>query len=85
MLLHFCHNPPGGSRYYLGSYRDRRFHPESFDRINWPGGNLRAPRALLDGRGRRIMFANLNERRPPDLTGSATVPENRRRPAGRRR
>ena len=66
MLLHFCHNAPGGSRYYLGSYRDRRFHPESFDRINWPGGNLHAPRAMLDGQGRRIMFANLNERRPPD-------------------
>ena len=66
MLLHFCHNAPGGSRYYLGSYRDRRFHPESFDRINWPGGNLHAPRAMLDGHGRRIMFANLNERRPPD-------------------
>ena len=66
MLLHFCHNPPGGSRYYLGSYRDRRFHPESFDRVNWPGGNLHAPRAMLDGRGRRIMFANLNERRPVD-------------------
>ena len=64
MLLHFCHNAPGGSRYYLGSYRDRRFHPESFDRINWPGGNLHAPRAMLDGHGRRIMFANLNERRP---------------------
>ena len=66
MLLHFCHNAPGGSRYYLGSYRDRRFHPEIFDRINWPGGNLHAPRALLDGAGRRILFANLNERRPPD-------------------
>ena len=66
MLLHFCHNAPGGSRYYLGSYRDRRFHPECFDRINWPGGNLHAPRALLDGAGRRILFANLNERRPPD-------------------
>ena len=64
MLLHFCHNAPGGSRYYLGSYRDRRFHPESFERINWPGGNLHAPRAMLDGQGRHLMFANLNERRP---------------------
>jgi beta-fructofuranosidase len=66
MLLHFCHNAPGGSRYYLGSYRDHRFHPECFERINWPGGNLHAPRAMLDGAGRRIMFANVNERRPPD-------------------
>lgn len=66
MLLHFCHSAPGGSRYYLGRYRDRRFEPHSFDRINWPGGNLHAPRALLDGQGRRILFANLNERRPPE-------------------
>lgn len=65
MLLHFCHNAPGGSRYYLGGYRDRRFEPRSFHRINWPGGNLHAPRTLLDGQGRRILFANLNERRPP--------------------
>lgn len=66
MLLHFCHHAPGGSRYYLGRYRDRQFQPHSFDRINWPGGNLHAPRALLDGQGRRIMFANLNERRPAE-------------------
>ena len=63
MLLHFCHNKPHGSRYYLGRYENQRFYPESFDRINWPGGNTHAPRAMLDGQGRRILFANLNEGR----------------------
>lgn len=64
MLLHFCHQLPSGSRYYLGRYEDQRFHPESFDLINWPGGNVHAPRTMLDGQGRRILFTNLNEGRP---------------------
>ena len=63
LLLHFCHNAPWGSRYYVGRYENQRFYPESFDRINWPGGNLHAPRAMLNGQGRRILFANLNEGR----------------------
>ncbi len=69
MLLHFCHRRPAGyttasgSRYYLGRYQDQRFQPEAFDHINWPGGNVHAPRSLLDEDGRRIFFANLNEGR----------------------
>lgn len=69
MLLHFCHRRPqgsvrpAGSRFYLGQYRNQHFYPEAFDNINWPGGNLHAPRTLLDDDGRRILFANLNEGR----------------------
>ena len=63
MLLHFCHQLPRGSRYYLGRYENQRFHPEIFDLINWPGGNIHAPRTMLDDKGRRILFANLNEGR----------------------
>ena len=63
MLLHFCHQLPSGSRYYLGRYENQRFHPEIFDLINWPGGNIHAPRTMLDDKGRRILFANLNEGR----------------------
>jgi sucrose-6-phosphate hydrolase SacC (GH32 family) len=63
VLLHYCHHDPHGSRYYLGRFENQRFYPEAFDRINWPGGNLHAPRTLLDGKGRRILFANLNEGR----------------------
>ena len=63
MLLHFCHQRPSGSRYYLGRFEHDRFFPETFDRINWPGGNLHAPRTMLDEKGRRIMFTNLNEGR----------------------
>jgi len=63
MLLHFCHQRPSGSRYYLGRFEDDRFYPETFERINWPGGNMHAPRTMLDEKGRRILFANLNEGR----------------------
>ena len=63
MLLHYCHQLPHGSRYYLGRFEDQRFYPEAFDLINWPGGNLHAPRTMLDEQGRRILFANLNEGR----------------------
>ena len=64
MLLHFCHQRPSGTRYYLGRFEQDRFYPEAFDRINWPGGNIHAPRTMLDEKGRRILlFANLNEGR----------------------
>jgi len=63
MLLHFCHQRPSGSRYYLGRFEDDQFYPETFDRINWLGGNIHAPRTMLDDKGRRILFANLNEGR----------------------
>ncbi|MEM7531947.1 MAG: glycoside hydrolase family 32 protein [Chloroflexota bacterium] len=63
MLLHFCHRRPWGSRYYLGHYENQRFYPDTFDRINWPGGNIHAPRTMLDAQGRRILFVNLNEGR----------------------
>ncbi len=67
MLLHFCHQQPSGSRYYLGRYQDQRYSPEAFDLINWPGGNIHAPRTMLDEQGRRILFANLNEGRPMNV------------------
>jgi len=71
MLLHFCHRTTAkgrygrraGSRYYLGRYENNRFYPESFDRINWPNGNIHAPRSMLDDQGRRLLFTNLSEGR----------------------
>lgn len=63
MLLCFSHPHPRRARYYLGRYENQRFYPEAHDRINWPGGNVHAPRTIRDGSGRRILFANLNEGR----------------------
>ena len=77
MLLHFCHHEPMGSRYYLGRYENHRFFPETFDRINWPGGNIHAPRSMLDGQGRRIMFVNLNESYEKPFPSKANDEQNR--------
>ena len=71
MLLHFCHQRPSGSRYYLGRFEHDRFYPETFERINWPGGNTHAPRTMRDGKGRRILFANLNEGRDMSVCEAA--------------
>ena len=61
VLLCISHNR--GCRYYLGRFEDEAFHPESHHRMNWPGGTCFAPESLLDGRGRRIMWAWVLDRR----------------------
>lgn len=46
-----------GARYYVGRFENNQFHPEAHYRMNWPGGTCFAPETLLDGKGRRIMWA----------------------------
>ncbi|MDP1562874.1 MAG: glycoside hydrolase family 32 protein, partial [Pirellulaceae bacterium] len=54
-----------GSRYYLGSFQDEKFLPESHGRMNWmcafQGGDedadVFAPESLLTPDGRRVMWA----------------------------
>lgn len=46
-----------GTRYYVGRFENKQFHPEAHHRMNWPGGTCFAPETLLDGKGRRIMWA----------------------------
>ena len=52
-----CISHVRGARYYVGRFENRQFHPEAHYRMNWPGGACFAPETLLDGRGRRIMWA----------------------------
>ena len=52
-----CISHPRGTRYYLGRYRDGSFVPEEHHRMNWPGGPCFAPESLLDGEGRRLLWA----------------------------
>jgi beta-fructofuranosidase len=52
-----------GAQYYIGRYENDHFYPERHARMNWSGGQLIAPITMLDGRGRRILFAWLNEAR----------------------
>ena len=62
MLL--CISHARGCRYYLGTWKDERFHPEIHRRMNWPGGTCFAPESLVDNEGRRIMWAWVLDRRP---------------------
>jgi sucrose-6-phosphate hydrolase SacC (GH32 family) len=55
MLL--CISHKRGCRYYLGRFENERFYPEQHARMNWPGGTCFAPESLMDGQGRRIMWA----------------------------
>jgi sucrose-6-phosphate hydrolase SacC (GH32 family) len=52
-----------GAQYYIGRYENDHFYPEQHGRMNWSGGQVIAPITMLDGKGRRIFFAWLNEAR----------------------
>ena len=75
--LLLCISHPRGCRYYLGRWEDEVFRPESHHRMNWPGGTCFAPESLLDGQGRRIMWAWVLDRRPGHpygWSGTMTMP-----------
>ncbi|MCC6444283.1 MAG: GH32 C-terminal domain-containing protein [Armatimonadetes bacterium] len=59
LLLFISHNM--GCQYYVGDYRDDRFLPESHGRMSWVDNTYFAPEALVDGRGRQIMWAWLTD------------------------
>ena len=54
MLLFMSHHT--GAQYYLGRWENEHFYPETDGRMNWPGGPLNAPKSILDGKGRRLMW-----------------------------
>jgi len=56
-----------GARYYIGTWKDEVFTPESHGWMNWAGGKFFAPESLVDDKGRRIMWAWVLDPRPsPD-------------------
>jgi len=55
MLLFISHNR--GCQYYLGRYVADRFTAEAHGRMTWADRDYFAPESLLDGQGRRIMWA----------------------------
>ncbi len=69
VLLAISHSR--GARYYLGRYENETFYPEEHHRMNWPGGTCFAPESLLDGHGRRIMWAWALDRRTEEQTRKA--------------
>jgi sucrose-6-phosphate hydrolase SacC (GH32 family) len=46
-----------GCRYYLGDWRGEAFHPTFHAKMSWIDNSFFAPESLLDGGGRRIMWA----------------------------
>ena len=52
-----CISHARGARYYVGRFEKNQFVAEAHYRMNWPGGGCFAPETLLDGKGRRIMWA----------------------------
>ena len=67
LLLFIAHNR--GCQYYVGSYdmRDDRFLPESHGRMSWVDNAYFAPEALVDDKGRQIMWAWILDDRPEPL------------------
>jgi beta-fructofuranosidase len=64
LLLFISHNK--GCQYYIGDYRDDRFLPDRHGRMTWVDNTYFAPEALVDGRGRQIMWAWLLDNPPDD-------------------
>ena len=64
LLLFIAHNR--GCQYYVGDYRDDHFFPANHGRMSWVDNGYFAPEALLDGKGRQIMWSWLIDRRAGD-------------------
>jgi beta-fructofuranosidase len=62
LLLFISHNL--GCQYYVGDYRQDRFHPDNHGRMTWVDSTFFAPEALVDQRGRQIMWAWLVDNPP---------------------
>lgn len=65
LQLFIAHNR--GCQYYIGEYneRDEKFYPESHGRMSWIDNAFFAPEALIDGKGRHIMWAWLADNPVP--------------------
>lgn len=55
MLLCISHRL--GARYYLGEWKNERFHPTFHEKMSWIDNSFFAPESLLDDQGRRIMWS----------------------------
>ncbi|MHC4336444.1 MAG: glycoside hydrolase family 32 protein [Planctomycetota bacterium] len=55
MLLCISHRL--GCRYYLGQWKNEQFYPEYHEQMSWVDRDFFAPESMLDGKGRRIMWA----------------------------
>jgi len=70
LQLFISHNM--GCQYYIGAYDTQRdlFVPESHGRMSWMDKTFFAPEALIDGRGRQVMWAWLTDNLRPETEGA---------------
>ncbi|MHC4707093.1 MAG: GH32 C-terminal domain-containing protein, partial [Planctomycetota bacterium] len=78
MLLCISHRL--GCRYYLGQWKNEQFYPEYHEQMSWVDNDFFAPESMLDGKGRRIMWAWIfdgrkdNTRRASGWSGTFSLP-----------
>jgi beta-fructofuranosidase len=67
LQLFISHNR--GCQYYIGAYDEAndKFIPEKHGRMSWVDNTYFAPEALVDGKGRQIMWAWLTDNREEEL------------------
>jgi len=65
LLLFISHNK--GCQYYVGRYEGDKFLPENHGRMTWIDNAYFAPEALVDDKGRQIMWSWVFDDRPDDV------------------
>jgi beta-fructofuranosidase len=65
LLLFISHNL--GAQYYVGTYRNDRFYPDNHGRMTWKDNAYFAPEAMVDGKGRQIMWSWIFDDRPDSV------------------
>lgn len=65
LLLFISHNM--GAQYYVGDYKNDRFYPNTHGRMTWKDNAYFAPEALVDGKGRQIMWSWIFDDRPDSV------------------
>jgi beta-fructofuranosidase len=65
LLLFISHNR--GCQYYIGNYENDKFIPEVHGRMSWKDNAYFAPEALIDDKGRHIMWSWIFDDRPDSL------------------
>lgn len=65
LLLFISHNK--GCQYYVGTYKDDLFFPQNHGRMSWVDNSYFAPEALVDNKGRQIMWSWIFDDRPDSI------------------
>jgi beta-fructofuranosidase len=65
LLLSISHNK--GCQYYIGDYKNDKFYPDHHGRMTWKDNAYFAPEALIDGKGRQIMWSWIFDDRPDSV------------------